>query len=293
MIEIGMALPTMARDYDRSTTLDWCRGIDAGPWSSISCGERITFHNQEVLVTNAAAAALTERARVFVNLVVGPLHRTAVLAKQLATLDVLAGGRLTVGLGVGGREGDYQAAGSPFTHRHARLDDQVSELRRFWTGEPPEGQTDPVGPYPVQAGGPPLMAGAMGPKALARAAVWAQGVSGFSLGADPDEMRRANEAAVEAWADAGRTERPRLVSGCFFVVGVEGAQDVLSAFTYQYLEVFGERVARALTDTVSVSSPEKLRRAVADAEAAGCDELILVPGTTDPRCLDAATAALT
>ena len=104
LMEVGLALPTMARGYDRSTTVDWCRGIDAGPFSSVSCGERITYHNQEMLVTNAAAAALTERVRVFVNLVVGPLHRTAVLAKQLATLDVLAGGRLTVGLGVGGRE---------------------------------------------------------------------------------------------------------------------------------------------------------------------------------------------
>ncbi len=72
-MQIGVALPTMARGYTRSTTLDWCRGIDEGPFSSISCGERITFQNQEMNVTNSAAAALTERVRVFVNLVVLPM----------------------------------------------------------------------------------------------------------------------------------------------------------------------------------------------------------------------------
>jgi alkanesulfonate monooxygenase SsuD/methylene tetrahydromethanopterin reductase-like flavin-dependent oxidoreductase (luciferase family) len=286
-----MALPTMARGYDRSTTLEWCRGIDAGPFSSISCGERITFHNQEVLVANAAAAALTERVQVFVNLVVAPLHPTALLAKQLATLDVLAGGRLTVGLGVGGREGDYRAAESPFTRRHARLDEQVTALRRAWAGAPLD-DGDQVGPSPVQDGGPPLLAGAMGPKALARAAVWADGISGFSLGADPGELKGAADAARRAWADAGREEPPRLVSGCFFALGVESAQDVLGRFAYEYLAVFGERAARALAATVAVSTPERLRQAVADAEAAGLDEFILVPATTDPRCLEAATRLL-
>jgi alkanesulfonate monooxygenase SsuD/methylene tetrahydromethanopterin reductase-like flavin-dependent oxidoreductase (luciferase family) len=291
VIEVGMALPTMARGYDRSTTLEWCRGIDAGPFSSISCGERITFHNQEVLVANAAAAALTERVQVFVNLVVGPLHPTAVLAKQLATLDVLAGGRLTVGLGVGGREGDYRAAESAFTRRHARLDEQVAGLRRMWVGEPLD-DGDAVGPLPVQEGGPPLLAGAMGPKALARAAAWADGISGFSLGADPGELKGAADAARRAWDDAGREEPPRLVSGCFFALGVDGAQEVLGRFTYEYLEVFGERAARAMADTVAVSTTDRLRQAIDDAEAAGVDEFILVPATTDPRCLEAATQAV-
>ncbi len=74
-MEIGVALPTMAAGYTRATNLDWAAGIDAGPYSSISCGERITFRNQEMIVTLAAAAALTERVRVFANLVVAPFTR--------------------------------------------------------------------------------------------------------------------------------------------------------------------------------------------------------------------------
>lgn len=284
-----MALPTMARDYTRRTTITWAQGIDAGPFSSVSCGERISFHNQDMMVTNAAAAALTERVRVFVNVAVGPLHAAAVLAKQLATLDVLCDGRLSVGLGVGGREHDYRCAGSPFGRRHQRLDDLVDELRRLWSGHSPFEGADSIGPAPVHHGGPPLLAAAMGPKALARAARWADGVTGFAIDADPDGMTAAAGAARSAWVDAGRTEAPRLVSGCFAVLGTHDDRGVLQAFTYDYLAVFGDRFARAMADAAPVWGADGLSRALDAAAAAGLDELVLVPGTTDPACLSAMT----
>ncbi|MFM7509225.1 MAG: LLM class flavin-dependent oxidoreductase [Actinomycetota bacterium] len=286
-MDVGVALPTMAPDYSRATTLEWARRIDAGPFSSISCGERITFRNQEMMVLNAAAAALTERVRIFVNLVVLPFHPIPVIAKQLATLDVLSGGRVTVGVGVGGREHDYRAAGSTFERRHARLDEGVAELRRLWSGGAPFDGGDPVGPVPVQHGGPPILAGAMGPKALARAAAWADGISGFALTADGDEMAAAVTAAHEAWDAAGRSEPPRVISGCFAVLGTGDDQGVLQAFTYDYLAIFGVGLARTLADDAPVWNVDRLRRALDEAEAAGVDEFILVPGATDPACADA------
>lgn len=288
-MEIGVALPTMARDYTRRTTITWAQGIDAGPFSSVSCGERISFHNQEMLVTNAAAAALTERVRVFVNVAVGPLHSAAILAKQLATLDVLCDGRLTVGLGVGGREHDYRSAGSPYERLHQRLDDLVAELRRLWAGHPPFDGADPIGPTPVQHGGPELLAAAMGPKSLARAVRWADGVTGFSIDADPAGMAAAVDLVGRAWTDAGRSEAPRLVTGCFAVAGTADDRGVLQAFTYDYLAVFGDRFARAMADVAPVFGADGLHRVLDGAEAAGVDELIVVPGTTDPACLHAIT----
>ncbi len=286
-MDVGVALPTMAREYTRRTTITWSQGIDAGPFSSVSCGERITFHNQEALVTNAAAAALTERVRVFVNLVVLPFHQGPVIAKELATLDVLCDGRLTVGVGVGGREHDYLAAGSGFDRRHARLDEGVAELRRLWHGEIPVDGGDPVGPTPVQHGGPPILAGAMGPKGLARAASWADGISGFTINADGGDMATAVTAARRAWDDAGRDAPPRTVTGCFTVLGTHDDRGVLQAFTYDYLAIFGDRFARAMADDAPVHTPERLAQALDEAEAAGVDEFILVPGTTDPACLAA------
>ncbi|MFM7070120.1 MAG: LLM class flavin-dependent oxidoreductase [Actinomycetes bacterium] len=286
-MEIGVSLPTMAPNYTRATTLEWAAGIDAGPFSSISAGERITFRNQEMLVANAAAAALTERVRIFVNLVVLPYHAAPVVAKGIATLDVLSGGRVTLGVGIGGREHDYIAAGFPFDRRHARLDEGVAELRRLWSGGVPFDGGDPIGPACVQDGGPPILAGAMGPKALARAAKWADGVSGFVLDADGAAMTAAVTAAKNAWEAEGRTTAPRNISGCFAVVGTGDDQGALQSFTYDYLRIFGEGIARSLADTAPVWNVDRLHQVLDDAEVAGVDEFILVPGTTDPDCLAA------
>lgn len=287
---IGVALPTMARGYDRSVVVDWCAGIDAGPFASISCGERITFHNPEMMVTLGAAAVLTERVRVFVNLVVAPMHPPALVAKQVATLWMLSGGRVDLGVGVGGREHDYRALGSPFDHRHERLDASVAEIRALLGGDPPFEGADPVGPVgnPTEpADGIEILAGAMGPRALQRAARWADGVSGFSLTVEPDELNQAAEAARRAWSDAGRDASPRVVSGCFYALGVAEPAETLRGFSYDYLEIFGTDVARMFSADAPVWNAERLTQALDDAAAAGVDEFVLVPATVDVGCLEA------
>lgn len=291
-MQVGVALPTMARDYTRRTTVTWSQGIDAGPFSSVSCGERISFHNQEMLVTTAAAAALTERVRVFLNVVVGPLHPAGLLAKQIATLDVLSEGRLTVGFGVGGREADYRATGAAFERRHQHLDELVAELRRLWSGHPPFDGADPIGPVPVRHGGPEVLAAAMGPRSLARAARWADGVTGFSIDADGGAMAAAVASTTRAWVDAGRDAAPRHVTGCFAVLGTRDDRGVLQAFTYDYLAIFGDRFARAMAEAAPVVGADGLARTLDAAEAAGVDELVVVPGTVDPACLHAITDAV-
>jgi alkanesulfonate monooxygenase SsuD/methylene tetrahydromethanopterin reductase-like flavin-dependent oxidoreductase (luciferase family) len=94
VMQIGMTLPTMVAGLDRQTILEWCRRIDAGPFSTLAAGERIAYPNQEMLTTLAAAAAVTERVRIATTIVVLPMHGTGLVAKQLATIDVLSGGRL-------------------------------------------------------------------------------------------------------------------------------------------------------------------------------------------------------
>lgn len=281
-----MALPTMADGWSRATYLDWCRTIDEAPFSSISCGERVSFRNVEMLTTLAAAAALTERVEVFANLVIAPWHSAALLAKQLATIDVLSGGRLVVGVGVGGREQDYRAVGSPFARRHERLDEQVAELRRLWSGEPTFDGAPPLGPPPARPGGPPLVAGAVGPKAMARAAAWAEGISAFSFDAVAAELEPTFERARQAWREAGRAEPPTLRAACFYALGPD-AEERLRDFTFRYLEVFGRRFAERTASTMALHAPEALAEAIEGVAATGCDELILVPATAGPACLEA------
>jgi alkanesulfonate monooxygenase SsuD/methylene tetrahydromethanopterin reductase-like flavin-dependent oxidoreductase (luciferase family) len=290
-MQIGMTLPSMARGYDRETTLRWCRGVDEGPFSSLACGERITYFNQEMRMLLGAAAALTERVRIVPTLYVLPMHPAALVAKEVATLDVLSGGRVTLAVGVGGREHDYRAVDAPFANRFRRMDEQVAELRRLWSGAPPFEGADPVGPSPLQPGGPPIWAGAMGPKSLRRVARWADGVAGFSLAGDPDAVARGFEAADAAWQAEGRSERPRRVSGFWYALG-EGARERLRRYAFDYLKIFGEPAARALANTLRVDSVEVFRDTVAEIAERGCDELVLVPTTTDLAELDRTVEAL-
>jgi len=292
MIDVGLALPTMATGWTRRTWIDWCRTIDDGPFSSVSCGERITFHNVEMLTTLAGAAALTERARVFVNLAIAPWHATTLLAKQLATLDVLCDGRLDVGLGVGGREQDYASLGASMARRHARLDQQVGEIRRLWAGEPAVDGAPPLGPPVVQPNGPRLLAGAMGPKATARAALWAEGVSGFSMSLDPREIGKAVDLAKLAWTEAGRDQPPRIVIACFYALGAD-APAVLRGFTNEYLAVFGPEVADAMAATATLSSVGALTDALEAVRNLGTvDEVVLVPATVDLACAELAAGVV-
>ncbi|MFL6062913.1 MAG: LLM class flavin-dependent oxidoreductase [Marmoricola sp.] len=292
-MEIGVALPQMAPGYGPGTTVAWARRIDSGPFSSVSVGERVTFSNPEMVATLGACAVVTERVRVLANLWVLPQHPMPMVAQQIGTLDQLANGRLEVAVGVGGREHDYRALGAPFSGRHQRLDEKVAELKDLLAGKPPFEGADPVGPACVQPGGPAILAGAMGPKAMRRAARWADGISGFSIPGDPEEIAKAGELADRCWAEQGRTTAPRKVSGCFVALGVPDAAEVLRSFTARYLGFLGPELADLVAASARASSPEVLAEVLDGAQQAGCDEFILVPATTDLGFLEMAAEVVT
>jgi alkanesulfonate monooxygenase SsuD/methylene tetrahydromethanopterin reductase-like flavin-dependent oxidoreductase (luciferase family) len=279
-MDVGLAFPQMTPDLDRDRVRRWCRAVDDGPFSSISAGERIAFDNLDGFTLCTAAAALTDRVRIGFNVVVAPWHAPALLAKELASIDVLSGGRVEVAVGVGGREQDYVVLGSDLRRRFDRLDATVAELQRLWAGGTVvDGAT--VGPVPVQAGGPPLLCSGTGPKSLARAARWAQGLTSFTLAADPDEAAATFRRAEAAWEAAGRSDHPRLVGGTFAALG-PGARDTLHTFARRYLDVFGTDVAAWLTEQMPLHTEEALHRFLVDLAATGCEEVILVPADSDP-----------
>ena len=281
-MELAMTLPTML-PQTREQTIAWIRAIDEGPWSSLAVPERVTYTSHSLTVQTAAAAALTERVRLWTTIVILPAHDAVQVAKDMASIDVLSAGRLTLGIGVGGREHDYRAVGAPFDRRWQRMDDQIAVMRRIWAGEPPFEGADPVGPPPVQAGGIPLIAGSAGPKALARAARWAAGVD------DPTMIASVSaEAAVgaidrirAAWSEAGRPDAPHLSTSIWYALG-DGAADRLRGYVGDYMRIMGEPVADYMAGAANIHTPEALREAVQVCADAGYDELILVPTTADP-----------
>jgi alkanesulfonate monooxygenase SsuD/methylene tetrahydromethanopterin reductase-like flavin-dependent oxidoreductase (luciferase family) len=286
-----MTLPTMVA-HDGAQTRAWCEQVDAGPWSSLAVPERITYPSHALMIELAAAAALTERVRLWTTIVVLPARDPVMTAKELASVDVLADGRLTVGVGVGGREDDYRAVSAGFERRWDRLDEGVARMRAVWRGEPPFEGADPVGPPPVQPGGPPLVAGAMGPKAIARAARWAAGVDGaWTLDGDEATMRAAFDLIDGAWRDARRTDPPHKSSSIWYALGPD-AEDRLAAYARSYMRIFGDAVGDWAAGAARVSTPAALRAAVDSAAAAGADEFFLVPTTAHPAELDRTVEAL-
>ncbi len=125
------------------------------------------------------------------------------LAKALATGDMLRGGRLTVGIGVGGRVEDYEAVGAdPATQTMRGMAERVAVMKRVWAGEKITESVLPVGPAPVQAGGPPLLIGAIGSKSVRSAAAWADGLAGHTMDLDVAKQNELFDVARAAWAEA-------------------------------------------------------------------------------------------
>ncbi len=282
-MQIGMNLPTLVPGLDRDAVHAWCRGIDEGPFSCLAVGERINFPNTELTVTLAMAAAWTERVRLLYNVLVLPMHPEVLAAKQVATLDVLSRGRVTLGVGVGGREEDYAAVGAAWDgKRMARLERQVARMRRVWRGEKVVAAAlRPVEPLPVQPGGPPILAGSILAPAIERAARWADGICGFSFGMSAEELEHAFSTARRAWREAGRATPPRLVTGCWFALG-PGARARMDEYLRRYLNFMGE-AAESMLPLVATTDAGALREAAARARDLGADELVLAPTTLDPE----------
>jgi len=188
-MQVGMTLPVMEPDLDAGILEIWTRYVDVGPFSSVCFGERMAFDNPDALTLLGAVSAWTSRVRIATTVVVPQLHHPVRLAKALATADQLSGGRLSVGVGVGGRDEDYRAAGAdPSTKTMQEMADRVGLMRLVWSGQKVVEATLPVGPPPRQPGGPEILVGTMGPKTIRHAAHWADGLAGVTLDLDTEAV---------------------------------------------------------------------------------------------------------
>lgn len=279
-MKVGVCLPYMERELNREILIAWIRAIDDGPFSSLTCGERITSYTVEMRTVLGAAAMLTERVRIVPSLYVLPMHNAVWAAKEIATLDVLSNGRVTLTVGVGGRPMDYEAVGAPFERRHARMDEQIATMRKIWKGEPPLAGGDEVGPTPIQAGGPPIWAGTMGPKATRRAAAWADGLYMWSGNGQKSDIQHMITMADAAWEDAERGTPPQRIAGFWATLADNGAQR-MQAYVYDYLKVLSPELGKAMAKNTNRCTASAINESLDAMEELGCEETMLVPTTCD------------
>ncbi len=274
-MKIGIGLPAAIPGVDGERVLEWARKADAGPFSSIAVIDRLVYPNFEPLITLAAAAAVTERVGLMTTILLAPLRNAGVLAKQAATLDAISGGRLTLGLAVGGREDDYLAAPASYQDRGKRFDDQLALMKRIWSGESAGSGIGPVGPPPSRPGGPELLMGGSSPAALRRVGRWADG---YISPGTPESLRPAYDIVEETWEAEGRSGEPRFVGAAYYALG-PGAAGAGAAYLRDYYGFAGP-AAELIAQTL-LTTPAALAGAAQEASGLGMDELIFWPTVTD------------
>ena len=261
--------------------MDWFARVDSGPFHSISCGERVHGPTYDMRVVLSAAAATTNKVEITPTLYVLPMHNAARVAKEVATLDILSGGRVNkIAVGYGGREKDYQALGASFKGRYGRLDRQVQEMKKIWAGEEIIEGGGPIGPSLTRSEGPALLAGAMGPKSIERCAQWADGLYAWSGNGSREELERTFGMADAAWERAEREVKPYRLGGFWYTLADDGQQKLYD-YVYEYLAIAGDEIATMMAESVHRSSADAVAEGLDNAEAAGCEEVFMVPATAD------------
>jgi alkanesulfonate monooxygenase SsuD/methylene tetrahydromethanopterin reductase-like flavin-dependent oxidoreductase (luciferase family) len=264
-LQVGVGLPNAVPGTAAETLVEWARRADAGPFSSVGVVDRVRYEGFDALTTLAAAAAVTRRVKLTTMVLIAPLRRAAVLARETATLHAISGGRLVLGVGLGARRDDYAQAGAHYRGRGPRLSAQLETLRDWWGDD---------------AGGPGLLVGGGSDASFARAAALGDGyVHG---GGPPRAFARAAERARAAWLDAGRPGEPQLWGQGYFALGdaVERGRDYMRDY-YAFTGSFAERIAEQM-----LSTPQAVVAFVKGYADAGCDEVVLFPAAGDLAQLD-------
>ena len=275
-MKIGMTLPVMEPELTRQDLEAWTKRIDEGPWSHIALGERILFPNPEFISTLSAVAAWTNRVEIIATISILTMHNPVLSAKQFATIDMLAEGRFTLGVGVGGREEDYNSIGADWSKRRwGQLSKNVQIMQDIWL----KNHDAQMGPDLFSKDGPEILAGAVGPKAMEMSADFSSGLAGFSFNADIQEIIDSFSRVTAAFSKKDKS--PRLVTSFWFGLGDTARQDIQTHLE-RYLSWMGQDLANDLSKTAGLAGNERsLKDLLTQIKDAGATDVLLVPTSKD------------
>ena len=221
-VKIGIVLP----GQDRTSILDFVRNAENAGLDSLWVGDHIAFHIPvvEALSLLSFAAAATERIELATGVLLLPLRNPTLTAKMTATIDMLSGGRLLLGVGVGGEfPPEFEAVGAKIAERGPRTNEAIEILRRHWNEESVEHHGDyysfgkvKIEPKPVRAGGPPIIVG--GRKAISMKRAGRLGDGYISHMCDAQTYRSNLEQIAAHAREAGRAGLPFHTSALLFTV---------------------------------------------------------------------------
>ncbi|MFJ8109543.1 TIGR03619 family F420-dependent LLM class oxidoreductase [Streptomyces sp. NPDC096132] len=222
-IRLGVSLQPRWPLDDGAAALRAARHAEELGFDHVAVGNRLLDSgfglDTDPLVLLSAVAGATTRLRLLTSVLVAPYYPALVLANQAATLDVVSGGRLILGVGTGWNPDEFDAVGVSARERGARTDDHLAAARALWTRRP----ADFDGPFttlraarlgvpPLTDGGPPVLVGGHSDAALRRVLRFGDGW--YGTGADASEVADVRHRLRDL-AGAEDTDRLTLASAAF------------------------------------------------------------------------------
>jgi probable F420-dependent oxidoreductase len=201
-MKIGLFAINYGTCGDPASAVQVAQAAEAAGFESVWTGEHIVLPDPmlasfplapetpmlDTVVALTWIAAHTKRLRIASGIIVLPLRNPVLLAKELASVDVISGGRLIIGVGAGWLEPEFKALGVPMERRGEKMDDALRAMRALWTMEQPAHHGPSASfsnvaayPRPIQRPMPPVVIGGESPAALRRAITMANGWYGFGL----------------------------------------------------------------------------------------------------------------
>lgn len=274
-MRVCAGLPSTVPGCSGDLLIEWARRSEAGPFASVAALDRVVYDAYDPFIALSGAAAVTSRLSLATNVAISPIRNTALLAREAASLHALSGGRLLLGLAVGARLEDYDAADAHYASRTRRFTGQLGDLRDIWDAQR-------IGPPLGELGAPPILIGGSSDATFGRVARYAQGY--MHGGGPPRAFTRAADKVRAAWDDLGRAGAPLLWGQGYIALGSEDIAEAGRSYLrhyYAFTGPFAEKIAEGLLTT-----PQAVAQFLRGYADAGCDEVALYPAVLGIEQLD-------
>ena len=290
MANIGLAWVNPAPLTKPENVVNFAKKCEAMGCHSMWTIDRIVYDNLEPLTVLAAAAGATQKIRLGTSVLLANLRHPSHVAKIISTLDFISNGRLTVGLGFGSRENDYNAVEIPFEHRGSRAVEQVQLMKRLWTednvtykGRFYNVENLTVGPKPIQKPHPPIWTGGSADVALKRAGTWA---NGFICGSSAIPDFPATWEKISGYAKAAGRDPNKINKAGLTFMAIDDDQNKAVKAVEDYVMRYYGRLRVDVANTSLVGAPSAIIDRIGAFLSKGLDTLIIGLADPDPRQLD-------
>lgn len=275
---------------------DLARRVEAAGYDSIWAGDHLSTHNAllDGVVAMTWFAARTSTIQIGAGVLLIAVRHPGVVAKQLSSLDWLSGGRVVLGVGVGGEdEKDFEVAGVPLRERGRRTDDAIRAIRTLWSSRPASHDGAfyrfsevNIEPGPARAGGPPVWVGGRSEAALRRAGVLGDGW--LSYMASPRRFAEGIER-VRAHAEVAGRDPGAIVGALMIPTHLSEDREEARRRVQHHLSI---RYARPydlhVVDSYCLAGPaEQMRDRLSQYATAGVQHFVLMPAGPSASVVEA------